>query len=263
MLLCQISDPHIVPEGVLAYGRIDTPRMLERCVRKIRRLPRIPDAIVVTGDLTDHGTPEEYGLLAELLAPLDMPIFLLAGNHDDRRVLQQTFAWQPHLCGDDGFVQYVIDDFAVRLVVLDTVIPAAPGGELCPRRLSWLDRVLATSDRPTVIAQHHPPFATGMTFMDQMSLANPCDEAAIVSRYPNVERVICGHFHRTIQTRFAGTIASVCPSTAHQLVLDLTPGADIRFTFEPSGFQLHLWDGHALVSHGQVVEDYPVWGSRG
>jgi hypothetical protein len=173
MLLCQISDPHIVPEGRLAYGRIDTPGMLERCIRRILGLPRTPDALIVTGDLTDHATSEEYGLLGELLSPLPMPVYLAAGNHDDRDVLQQTFPDQPRLRGKDGFVQYVVDDFDVRLVVLDTVIPRAPGGELCGRRLGWLDRALSESDRPTVIAQHHPPFITGMTFMDQMGMMNP------------------------------------------------------------------------------------------
>jgi 3',5'-cyclic AMP phosphodiesterase CpdA len=263
MLLCQLSDPHIVPEGQLAYGRIDTPGMLEVCVRKVLALPRMPDAVVVTGDLTDHAMPEEYGLLAELLAPLPMPVYLAAGNHDDREALQRTFAGHRHLRGDDGFVQYAVDDFEVRLLVLDTVVPRAPGGELCARRLDWLDRALARSRRPTVIAQHHPPFATGMTFMDEMSLANPRDEAAVVSRYGHVERVISGHFHRTIHARFAGTVASVCPSTAHQLLLDLVPGADIRFTLEPSGFQLHLWNGRELVTHTQVVEDSAQWGPRG
>jgi hypothetical protein len=57
-------------------------------------------------------------------------------------------------------------------------------------------------------------------------------------------------------------MASICPSTAHQLLLDLEPDADIGFTFEPSGFQLHLWDGAQLITHTAVVGDYPVWGTR-
>jgi 3',5'-cyclic-AMP phosphodiesterase len=262
MLLCQISDPHLVPAGTLAYGRVDTPAMLERCVRKIRALPRQPDAVVATGDLTDNATATEYGLLAELLAPLDMPVYLAVGNHDDRRALQTAFPRHKHLLGEDGFVQYVIDDFAVRLVVLDTMIPNAPGGELCARRLQWLDRTLSASDRPTVIAQHHPPFVTGLTVMDHMTLANPESEAAVVARHLHVERIISGHYHRTIHARFAGTIASVCPSVAHQLLLNLLPDADIGFTFEPSAFQLHLWNGSQLVTHTQMVEDFPSWGSR-
>lgn len=262
MLLCQISDPHIVSEGTLAYGRIDTPRMLERCVRKILELPRLPDVVVATGDLTDHATAEEYGLLRELLAPLAMPLYLVVGNHDDRSAIRAAFPEHSYLAGENGFVQYAVEDFPVRLLVLDTLVPGSPGGALCPQRLQWLDRRLAESSRPTVIAQHHPPFKTGMTKMDTMSLEDPDAEAAVVARYPHVERVVSGHYHRNAQVRFAGTIASVCPSTAHQLLLDLVPDADIRFTFEPSGFHLHFWNGAKLVTHTQLVEDFPSWGSR-
>lgn len=268
MLLCQISDPHIVPEGTLAYGRIDTPRMLERCVAKILALPRRPDVLIATGDLTDHATAEEYGLLRELLSPLTMPVYLVVGNHDERDALRAAFPEHRYLGGMEGqngaggFVQYTVEDFAVRLVVLDTLVPGAPGGALCARRLRWLDDRLAESDRPTVIAQHHPPFVTGISFMDRMSLADPAAEAAVVSRYGHIERIISGHYHRNIQARFAGTVASVCPSTAHQLLLDLVPDAGIRFTFEPSAFHLHFWNGAQLVTHTCVVEDFPTWSSR-
>lgn len=262
MLLCQISDPHLVAAGTLAYGRVDTATMLERAVRKIRALPRAPDAVVATGDLTDGASAEEYGLLAELLAPLAMPVYLAVGNHDDRDALRAAFPRHTHLHGEDGFVQYVIDDFAVRLVVLDTLIPGAPGGELCERRLRWLDRTLQASDRPTVIAQHHPPLVTGLTVMDRMTLKDPAAEAAVVARHPQVERIISGHYHRTAHARFGGTIASICPSVAHQLLLNLVPGADIGFAFEPSAFQLHLWNGAELVTHTQLVEDFPSWGAR-
>lgn len=262
MLLCQISDPHLVPEGQLAYGRVDTPALLERCVRKIGALPRAPDALVATGDLTDHATREEYGLLAELLAPLGMPVYLLPGNHDERGALQAAFPEMPWLRGEDGFVQYAVDDLPVRLVVLDTVVPGEPGGALCARRLAWLDRTLAASRRPTVIAQHHPPIAAGMALMDSMRLAQPEQLAAVIARHPHVERVIAGHYHRAFHARFAGTIASACPSTAHQLLPDLRPDAGLSFAFEPPAFQLHLWEDERLVTHTVLVDDFPHWGSR-
>ena len=262
MLLCQFSDPHIVAEGALSYGTVDTPRMLERCIRKILALPRRPDAVIVTGDLTDHGTAAEYGVLRELLQPLSMPLFLVVGNHDERGTLRAAFPHHRYLAGEDDFVQYVVEEFALRLVVLDTVIPGAPGGVLCERRLQWLDQTLAASDRPTIIAQHHPPLATGISAMDRMSLAEPESEARVVSRYPYVERIISGHVHRAIHARFAGTISSVCPSTAHQILLNLMPDAEVSFTFEPSAFQLHLWNGRELVSHTELVEDFPTWGVR-
>jgi 3',5'-cyclic AMP phosphodiesterase CpdA len=226
-------------------------------------MPRQPDAVIVTGDLTDHAAPEEYGFLRELLAPLNLPLFLLAGNHDDRLALQQAFPDHPWLRGENGFVQYTVEDFAVRLVVLDTVVPRRPEGALCMQRLDWLDRTLAASNRPTIIAQHHPPFATGLTEMDKQGLLDPSGEAAVVARHPQVERIICGHFHRPIQTRFAGTIASVCPSTAQQLVLNLAPGAEIGITYEPPGYQLHLWDGRQLVTHSAVIGEFETWSTRG
>ena len=72
--------------------------MLERCVRKILSLPRVPDAVVVTGDLTDHGTLEEYGLLGELLSPLTMPVYLGVGNHDDRRAAAAGVSRSSAIC---------------------------------------------------------------------------------------------------------------------------------------------------------------------
>jgi len=259
MLLCQISDPHIVREGALAYGKVDTPAFLERAVAHVRRQPRQPDAIVVTGDLVDRATPVEYGFLWELLQPLDRPIFLLPGNHDDRATMQRCFPAQTHLRGEGGFVQYAVDDFALRLVVVDTIVLREPHGELCAQRLDWLDRTLAASHRPTVVAQHHPPFVTGMTEMDKQGLLDPSGEEAVIGRYGHVERVIAGHFHRPIQARFGGTLASVCPSTAQQLVMNLEPGAQIGITYEPPGYQMHLWDGQRLVTHTAVVGDFPTW----
>lgn len=262
MLLCQISDPHVVAAGQLAYGRVDTARMLERCVAKVRALSTRPDAVVMTGDLTDHGRADEYELLAEILAPLSMPVYLLCGNHDQREALQSAFPQYGCLRGEGGFVQYTVEDFPVRLVVLDTTVPGEEGGRLCAQRLQWLDRTLAASRRPTIVAQHHPPFATGIAAMDGMSLADPQDEEAIIARHPQVERVICGHIHRAVQARFGGTIASICPSTCQQLVLDLAPDAGLGLTYEPAGFQLHLWKGGRLVSHTVPVGDYPTWGTQ-
>jgi hypothetical protein len=81
-----------------------------------------------------------------------------------------------------------------------------------------------------------------------MALEDSAAEEAVIRRHPHVERVICGHDHRNAQARFGGTIASVCPSAAHQLKLNLVPNADIRFTFEPSEFQLHFWNGEQVVT---------------
>ena len=89
---------------------------------------------------------------------------------------------------------------------------------LCAERLGWLDTALAAQlDRPTVILMHHPPFATGITYMDNFGLDNAARLAEIVVRHPQIERILCGHLHRTIERRFAGTVAGTAPSTAEVL----------------------------------------------
>ncbi len=257
MLLAQISDLHIKAQRRLAYGVVDTATMLERCVEAILRLPQRPDAVIATGDLVDLGRPDEYGLLRELLAPLaPLPLYLLPGNHDERGALRTAFRDHIYLRQWEPFVQYAIEDHALRIVALDTVIPGQGGGELCAARLDWLDRTLAASSRPTVVALHHPPFATGIGHMDRISLANAGALDAVLRRHPHVERVIAGHLHRPITCRFGGTVVSVCPSPAHLVALDLSTEAPDHFVMEPPGFHLHAQTDSGLVTHTAYIGDF-------
>jgi len=78
-----------------------------------------------------------------------------------------------------------------------------------------------------------------------------------VRTHGNVERVMCGHVHRPIQVRWAGTLASTAPSTAHQATLDLRPVDTLSMTMEPPGISLHLWrDGTGLITHVSHVGNY-------
>jgi 3',5'-cyclic AMP phosphodiesterase CpdA len=109
-------------------------------------------------------------------------------------------------------------------------------------------------ERPTVIAMHHPPFTTGIGHMDDMGLVNPQVLEAVVKKHPQVERILCGHLHRSIQRRFAGTLADLS-GVSHQVQLDLDPQAPSCFVMEPPGYQLHWWDAQArsLVSHTAFI----------
>ena len=103
---------------------------------------------------------------------------------------------------------------------------------------------------------HHPPFLTGIERMDRAGLQNSDALAAVVARHPQVERILCGHLHRAIDRRFAGTVAGTAPSTAAQL-LSLTPDAPLRFMFEPPGYQLHVWrEDSGLVTHTAVFGEW-------
>ena len=258
MLIAQISDFHLRKRGKLTYGVVDTASCLAAAVAALAALDPPPDFVVATGDLTESGRVHEYALLREILAPLRMPVYVIPGNHDEREALRQAFASDGYLPAQ-GFCHYAVDHQALRLVALDTIIPGEAGGHLCDERLRWLERQLAAAPaRPTLIIMHHPPFRTGIAHMDTMGLAGAEPFAALLTRHPQVERVLCGHLHRSIQARVgAHALASTAPSTAHQMALDLRPGGASAYVMEPPGYQLHLWraDG-AFVSHTGVIGDF-------
>jgi 3',5'-cyclic AMP phosphodiesterase CpdA len=268
-LLAQVTDMHIKAGGKLSYKVVDTEASLARCVRQILSLPQVPDAVLFTGDLTDFGRREEYENLARLIAPLTMPVYLMAGNHDEPSTMRDVFPAHAYLRQRPGKLDYVIDDFPVRIVALDSTIPQKSPGRLTSEQLAWLDATLgAARAKPTIVALHHPPFWTGIGHMDEQPLLNPRDLAAVISRHPQVERVIAGHLHRPIVARFAGTIASTSPSPSHQVALDLADDAASRFVMEPPGFQLHLWrEGHGVISHtaaiGEFAGPYPFYDAGG
>ena len=256
-LLAQLTDLHIREPGRLAYGRLDTAPYLRAAVQAIEALPQRPHAVVLTGDLTDFGRAAEYEHLARMLAPLSMPQFLLPGNHDERAQLRRSFKEHAYL-GDGEFVQYSVSlgEHGLQLLALDTVEPGAPHGRLCPKRLQWLSDALDSHrGEPVVIAMHHPPFETLIGHMDRIGLLDGADELAeILAGHPAVERVICGHLHRTIYSRVGGAVVSTAPSPAHQVCLDLAPDAAPTWILEPPGFHLHAWSSPGrMVSHVAAV----------
>ncbi|HUI19189.1 MAG TPA: phosphodiesterase [Alphaproteobacteria bacterium] len=269
MIIAQLTDTHVCAAGVEAYGRVATNDMLRAAVRHLGTLVPRPDVVIATGDLCHEGGKEEYAALRELLAPLAMPVFLIPGNHDEREALASSFPEHAYLPRDGGFLHYVVEDYPVRLVGLDTVIPGEAGGRMCAARLAWFERRLDEAEaRPTLVFMHHPPFATGIGHMDEIGLEGADAFARIVARHPEIERIVCGHLHRPIQMRWHGTLASTAPSTAHQVVLDLSPAAAGTFNLEPPACQLHVFDpAQGIVSHtsyiGSFAGPYPFAAAEG
>lgn len=257
MLIAHITDTHIKTPGKKAYGRVDTAQMLQRCVAHLQQLKPRPDLVVLTGDLVDLGLPEEYAHLQRLLAPLDMPLVVVPGNHDARDALRQAFASHSYL-PREGFLHFSLDDdFPLRIVGLDTLVPREGRGELCAERLAWLETTLAEApQQPTLVLMHHPPFMTGIAHMDALGLTGREAFAAIVARHPQVQAILCGHLHRHIHMRVGVSTAMTAPSPAHQVVLDLDPQGPSQFCMEPAGYLLHRWQAGQLLTHTVVLGDY-------
>jgi 3',5'-cyclic AMP phosphodiesterase CpdA len=257
MLIAQITDTHISTPDSANDRFFRTPEHLERAVAHLNGLAPRPDVVLATGDLVERGEPEEYARLRSILDRLAMPLYVVPGNHDSREHLAHAFADRGYL-PREGFLHYTVEDWPVRLIGLDTHLPGQPGGRLCAERLAWLDARLAEAPaRPTIVFMHHPPFDTGLQLMDAMGLEGREGLAQVIRRHPQVERVLCGHVHRPMTRRFAGTIAATSPATAHQLALALAPARHLAVVMEPPACLLHLWLGEeaGLVSHVSVIGD--------
>ena len=256
MLIAQITDTHISTPGSVNDRYFRTPEHLERAVAHLNRLAPRPDVALATGDLVERGEPEEYARLRAILDRLSMPLYVIPGNHDSREGLARAFADRGYLPTDGGFLHYTVEEWPVRLIGLDTQVPGQPGGRLCAERLAWLDaRLGEAAARPTVVFMHHPPFVTGLQAMDAMGLEGKEELATVIRRHPQVERLVCGHVHRPMTRRFAGTVATTCPATAHQIALELPPTPRLSVVMEPPACMLHLWlsADAGLVSHVSVI----------
>lgn len=258
MLIAQITDLHVAGPDAKIRSFVDTTRNLARAVDFLNRHSPRPDVVLATGDLTDHGLPEQYAMLREVLDGLEMAVYLIPGNHDETGSLAAAFEHHAYLPHDGGPLQYVIDDYDVRLVGVDTTRPGHHDGLQDEARLTWLDETLAAAPvRPTLVFMHHPPFDTGIWWMDVSGIKNHTEFEAVIRRHPQVRRVVAGHVHRAIQTCWGETLVSISPSTAHQVALDLVPEAPPVLTAEPPMLTLHEWRAGTWVSHTTTF-DAPV-----
>lgn len=241
-VLAQLSDPHI---GATWAGG-DSVAGLRAVVASAAALR--PDAVVVTGDLSDHATDEEYARARELLAPLGAPLYVLPGNHDERAALRRCFS----LPGEAAEpVQYAADVGPLRLVVLDSTRPGRDDGELSEEGLAWLDATLATAPAvPTLVAMHHPPILTGTPEFDAVGIEEAGRRALadVLARHPQVRRVIAGHVHRVVAGTAGGCGVLTAPSSYVELGLDLEDGG-IDQAEGPAGFVLHVAAGGDVASH--------------
>jgi 3',5'-cyclic-AMP phosphodiesterase len=269
--IAQISDLHIKPPDTLAYGRVDTAKALERCVAALNEFRPAPDFVVISGDLADTPTSEEYDYLKRLLAPLKLPLAGIPGNHDSRELMRAAFPQADYALAS-GPLNQRIEIAGLDLVLLDSSVPGKPFGELEAPTLQWLEATLASSaDRPALLFLHHPPFQTGIWHMDRQNLLNASDLAPIVRCHPRVQLIATGHVHRATFTMFAGVPTTICPAPNHAVDLDLERLREPSFKVEPPAFHLHTWFpgegfGH-VVTHqvpiGNFDGPHPFFGLDG
>lgn len=264
--LIQLTDLHLVAEGDSLPGGVDTAALLGRALQAVAGAAVGPDgagpsALVFTGDLTEHGRPEEYRRLRAIVEPaaerLGAPVVLTAGNHDDRAALRQ------HLLGEPPSPEpfdHVVRLGALRIVVLDSTVPGYAHGALRPGQLAWLRAQLAEpAPAGTVLALHHPPLPSASPLAASIRLVHP-EELGAAILGTDVRLVLAGHTH----VASAGTLGGIPVWTGGPLtttVDGLAPGATLRTLGAPSVSRIDLFTDGLLTTSvpiaAEVVADVP------
>ena len=249
-IVVQLTDCHIGHD----WGR-DADADLRAAVDVVAaRLPAPAAAVIVTGDIANNGTPDEYCRAREVLEQLGAPIVALPGNHDHRGHLADAFGIPP--TGRDD-LSHTTDLGPLRVIALDTQRTGEDGGQFDEPRRRWLEGALAGDDTtPTLLAMHHPPLVTGVPAMDAIGF--PDDERLAlvdtIAGRSQVRRIIAGHVHRVVSGAAGATPVLTIPATTTDLALDFS-APKVVFADKPPAFALHLLIDGEIVSHVGFTAD--------
>ena len=241
--ILQITDTHIARAGALVSDRLDTSAALSRLIDRIQSIRHqlgTIDAILVSGDLSDDGSAQSYERFKALLAPLDLPVLVVPGNHDARAPMRAAFADQ---FTQDGPLDWVTQVGDLKIIGLDTLVEGFGKGTLSAQSLTFLEAALADAkDAPTLLALHHPPFRSGIGFMDDIGLTNRNAFCDVVSAHTGPLRIVCGHIHSMMISDVGGHIAISAPSPCSTFAYDRCTDAPVGFMALEDGCLLHTWD---------------------
>jgi 3',5'-cyclic-AMP phosphodiesterase len=242
MIIAQISDTHIALDTPDADQRI---RDFALTVADINALDPAPDVIVHTGDLVHNGRQDEYAQTVATLAKARAPVYVLAGNKDNRANLREAFSACGYLAPDSEFIDYAIDDYPVRLIALDTLSSGSHKGDFCSERVRRLiDLIDAETTKPIAVFTHHPPFEVTVG-PDPLHFETPEIMSRLRRALQHSGRVVgvfSGHVHRAAAGQVASIPATVMPCIATTLRKGEYP---VQMRIRPV-YQVHRFD--------------PVWG---
>lgn len=241
----QISDTHLLQEGALVSRTLDTASPLRRLVVRITELREEIgelDAILVSGDVSDDGSDESYELFKSILSPLNLPIFAVPGNHDQRAPFRTAFSKSGYL-PRSGKLNWHQKLGPFQIIGLDTLVEGQGGGELDSQTLDFLIAELRQiHGSPVIVMFHHPPFDTGITFMDSIGLKSGGHRLEeILASFSGDLMVVCGHIHRNISTQIGGHAVMTAPSVCSSFLYNIHNDAPVGFLKQEGGMLLHRW----------------------
>ncbi len=228
MQLVQLTDCHLGHSPGSKLQGMNTDHSLQAVIDLVKRERKQTDLVLGTGDLSDHGANAAYGRLYQYFGQICEASFWLPGNHDN---------WCD-MAADSGANQQLSNEIRVgnwQILMLDSQVPGAIGGELGAGQLTLLDDCLQRAGREglhTLICLHHQPVAIGSDWLDQQMLADAEEFFTLVEQHSSVKAILWGHIHQQIDRERDGIALLATPSTCVQFapghaafkVDDLPPG---------------------------------------
>ena len=236
--ILQLTDLHVVSEGALASGVLDTRAILVDAIDQVAEmLPALAplDVVLVTGDISDDGSPGSYAFARAELERLGLPILAIPGNHDSREAMRAAFADLAEMPGS-GLMDWQVSIGGTHIVGLDTLVENQGGGRLRPDSLAFLDGALANAgNRPVVVALHHPPLKVGIRFMDAIGLENTPELEKVLAGANGEVTLLSGHVHGVYHGRLGRHRVSTAAAICSAFPLDLRDEAPVGFMTGPTG----------------------------
>jgi 3',5'-cyclic-AMP phosphodiesterase len=184
MLIAQLSDVHV---GGSRY-RED---LLRTAIAEVNEAE--PDLVVIAGDLTDDGYPDQYPLAKQELAALaSARIVRVPGNHDARNVgylhYEDTFGAR------DSRERLECGGLQVALVAVDSSKPDLDEGEIGREHYGWIEEGFERAADLRVFVSHHHLVPVPGTGRERNQVLDAGDVLALL-RKCGVDLVLSGHRH--------------------------------------------------------------------
>ncbi len=247
-----LSDLHFSAKGrVQGY---DTEARVQAAVAYVNAHHSDAASCVISGDLVDRGTADDYAHLMHYLSELEMPILPMVGNHDNRILMRQFFDLPK--TADPNFVQYSVDLGSTLILCLDSQKEGTDAGVYCPARSAWLAQALETANgRPVLVFVHHAPLALGLPMQDLDRMEGGGAFLDLLAASGASVHLCVGHVHRPISGHCRGI-----PFTTMRSVLYQAPAPSPEWdwtSFAPAQEAPDL--GVIAVSEDAVVVQYQTF----
>lgn len=207
--IVQITDCHLLADFNGVYNGCQPAAHLQQIVLSLANC--LPDALILTGDLTQDHSRASYQLLADIFANISCPVLLLPGNHDDLSELL-WLAQTSNLQLADSLVLA-----RWQLFLLNSKGPSPAGSFDCNKQAA-LQQQFSQSNQPYFwLFMHHHPLPLNC-FIDKHGLTEQADFWALLLTEPKVKGVAHGHAHLAYHRHYQGVEVVGCPASSVQFL---------------------------------------------